>query len=111
VILRLRLYDAFVGQELQNPSSAEEANMTQLTHQANERIVVQFCPCGCVTEMTVAEFVELDGDRVQLDRIERGEKLDAPILPTAVCSDCQDEAARQDRLTAEMLSDLDFPSC
>lgn len=61
--------------------------MTQLD--GNTRIFVQFAPCGHTTEVTLAAYLEMEGgSQAQLDRIEAGEKLDAPILPSKVCPEC-----------------------
>ena len=69
--------------------------------EVDELLVVQFCPCGCVYNMRRSKVVKLIGTK-QLDLIESGRKLDAPILPSSLCEDCMDERDRQDRLNEEM---------
>lgn len=61
----------------------------------NSMMYVQFCPCGHVYMMSVDEIKEKIGDR-QLDQIQSGEKLDAPILPSSLCHQCQAERSLED---------------
>lgn len=71
--------------------------------------VVQFCPCGCVQNMSEEEVVRLGGQR-QLNRIAAGEKLDAPIFSTKDCPSCNDEAEERNRRGAEIEADWPEPN-
>jgi hypothetical protein len=68
---------------------------------------VQFCPCGCTQRLHIDEIRKLQGvfnsvDE-QLDKIDKGIKLDALIFHSSDCPSCQEDGERQDRLTAAML--------
>lgn len=67
-----------------------------------ERQIVQFCPCGHTAWKTTEEIRELGGSH-QLEDIERGIKLDAPIFSSEDCPMCQ-----ADREENERRWELDF---
>jgi hypothetical protein len=68
---------------------------------------VQFCPCGHVNEMSMAEIIRL-GAIGQLQRIAQGTKVDAITLPQNECPNCREAWQKRDQLN-EMY--LDSASC
>jgi len=75
----------------------ERAIATFQQHIDEGSITVQFCPCGHVYTMSTAAFVKLAGNRNQLEEIESGKKLDAPILHSSHCDECAEDRQRYSR--------------
>lgn len=57
---------------------------------------VQYLPCGHDAELEEDEIIQLVG-KSQLDSIAAGIKLDAVVLESKHCAECQEEANYRDR--------------
>lgn len=79
-------------------------------HADGEVITVQFAPCGHISSATLTKYFQMGGHQEQLDRIEAGTQLDAAILHSSTCPDCNtpgnpeiaDLYAQDDAFWAEM---------
>lgn len=74
---------------------------------AEERHIVQFCPCGHTDVMTVEKIVASGGGE-QLKEIESGVKLDAVIFHSDDCRQCIEESERSEQLGYYLDQDLVF---
>ncbi len=86
----------------------EKSTQTERPRTPSDLEVVQFCPCGHVSEMTLKEVRKLGGGK-QMSEIDAGRKLDAPILSSQNCPECREWTERQDQLTAYLTSDWPDP--
>jgi hypothetical protein len=69
-----------------------------------EMILVQFCPCGCTSHMTREDLIAAGAGK-QLEKIEADIKLDAPMLPSKKCPQCEEDARMRDERIARFLDD------
>lgn len=67
----------------------------------DELLTVQCCPCGHTYNMRRSKVMALIGT-TQLNQIDAGIKVDAPILPSSDCETCKEEVETRDRLNAMM---------
>lgn len=67
-----------------------------MAHHDDEYLVVQFCPCGCVYRMKRSEIIAAGAG----GQLNDPNKLDAPILPSHRCEQCQDDDRRRNERLA-----------
>ena len=67
----------------------------------DEYLVMQFLPCGCVYRMKRSDIIVAGAGK----QLEDPDKFDAPILPSSMCEQCNEDQRMQDERTARMLDE------